>query len=98
MMTDYTDLVKSLRRCSKAARCRGCKYYAQRDEKDCHEILLTEAADVIEKLCAGEDDGFIVETSLYNEEETHENCTVVIWRNSVTGKESVWWWENERKE
>ena len=51
-MTDYTDLVKSLRRCAMAARCRGCKYHAMRGDKDrdCHELLLSEAADAIDKL------------------------------------------------
>lgn len=33
--------------------------------------------------------------SIYDQEEVHENCTVVIWRNSVTGDESVGWWDNE---
>lgn len=36
-----------------------------------------------------------VETNIYNEEEIHENCTVVIWRNSETGEESIGWVENE---
>ena len=35
-----------------------------------------------------------VETNIYNEEEIHENCTVVIWRNSETGDESIGWLEN----
>lgn len=34
------------------------------------------------------------ETNLYDEEEIHENCTVQILRNSVTGEESVGWWIN----
>jgi len=32
--------------------------------------------------------------SIYDEEEIHPNCTVQILRNSVTGEESVGWWEN----
>lgn len=35
------------------------------------------------------------ETNLYDVEEIHENCTVQILRNSLTGEESVGWWENE---
>lgn len=35
------------------------------------------------------------ETNIYDEEEIHENCTVQILRNSLTGEESVGWWENE---
>ena len=36
-----------------------------------------------------------VDLSLYDVEEIHENCTVQVWRNSVTGEVSVGWWENE---
>lgn len=36
-----------------------------------------------------------VEFALYDVEEIHENCTVQIWKNSVTGEESVGWWENK---
>ena len=31
----------------------------------------------------------------YDVEERHENCTVQILKNSVTGAESVGWWDNE---
>ena len=31
----------------------------------------------------------------FDVEEIHENCTVQILRNSVTGAESVGWWKNE---
>lgn len=30
----------------------------------------------------------------YDTEEIHKNCTVQIWKNSITGEESVGWWEN----
>ena len=36
-----------------------------------------------------------VEINVYDEVELHENCAVEILRNSVTGEESVGWWENE---
>lgn len=32
---------------------------------------------------------------IYDQEEIHHNCTVQIWRNSVTGEESIGWWEEE---
>ena len=35
------------------------------------------------------------ETAVYDREEVIEGCTVQIWRNSVTGEESVGWWKNE---
>ena len=37
-----------------------------------------------------------VETNLYNRREVHENCTVEILTNSVTGEISVGWWNNEQ--
>ena len=40
-------------------------------------------------------DDVLVEANVFDQEEVHENCTVVIWRNSVTGDESVGWWDNE---
>lgn len=38
------------------------------------------------------------ETNVYDEVEEHKNCTVQILRNSLTGEESVGWWENEEEE
>lgn len=32
---------------------------------------------------------------LYDEEETIQNCTVQILRNSITGETSVGWWRNK---
>ena len=37
-----------------------------------------------------------VKTSIYDECETHDNCTVEIWKNSTTGETSIGWYENER--
>lgn len=34
--------------------------------------------------------------ALFDEVETHTDCTVQILRNSVTGEVSVGWWENHR--
>lgn len=36
-----------------------------------------------------------VKAALYDVEEIHPNCTVQVWKNSVTGEESVGWWENK---
>lgn len=36
-----------------------------------------------------------VEVSVFDECEVHENCTVEIWKNSVTGEISIGWRENE---
>lgn len=37
------------------------------------------------------------ESNLFDVEEIHDNCTVQILRNSVTGEESVGWWPNRRE-
>ena len=39
-----------------------------------------------------------IELNIFDEEEIHTNCTVVIWRNSVTGEESVGWYEHSENE
>ena len=39
------------------------------------------------------DDMMLDSIGVYNEEEIHENCTVQIWRNTVTGETSVGWWQ-----
>lgn len=36
-----------------------------------------------------------VSMNLYDIVEVHENCTVQILKNSVTGEVSVGWWEND---
>ena len=36
-----------------------------------------------------------IQTNLFDVEEVYPNCTVQIWRNSVTGETSVGWWPNE---
>ena len=40
-----------------------------------------------------EDDMMVDSIGVYNEEEIHENCTVQVWRNTVTGEMSVGWWQ-----
>ena len=36
-----------------------------------------------------------IETNIFDECEVIENCTVEIWRNSITGEESVGWYRNK---
>ena len=31
---------------------------------------------------------------IYDECEVHKNCTVEVWKNSVTGEVSIGWYEN----
>ena len=35
-----------------------------------------------------------VDTNIYDAKEVHENVTVEIWRNTLTGKTSIGWYEN----
>ena len=35
-----------------------------------------------------------VKTGIFDVEEVYPNCTVQIWKNSVTGEKSVGWWKN----
>ena len=39
------------------------------------------------------DEPIKVETNIFDEEEIHHNCTVQVWRNSVTGEVSIGWWK-----
>ena len=39
-----------------------------------------------------------LETNIYDEEEIYTNCTVQIWKNSITGEISIGWWKNEGEE
>jgi hypothetical protein len=39
-----------------------------------------------------------IEVNIYDREEIHENCTVQVLTNSVTGAVSVGWWDNEEEE
>ena len=38
----------------------------------------------------------MIDNNIYDECRTYPNCTVEILRNSVTGKESVGWWRNNK--
>lgn len=37
-----------------------------------------------------------IEVGIFDQEEIHENCTVQVLTNSVTGEVSVGWWEEEK--
>ena len=45
--------------------------------------------------CPFREENRAVSMAIYDEEEIHENCTVQVLRNSVTGEISVGWWEND---
>lgn len=93
-MTDYSELVKRLRAC--AVLITSPELFLE--AADAIEAQQTEIEAVWKELTPRllEEQG--CELNLYDQEEVHEDCTVVIWRNSYTGAESVGWWENERKE
>ena len=44
------------------------------------------------KTIDGEDD---ISSSIYDTVERHDNCTVEVMINSVTGEQSIGWWEND---
>ena len=50
--------------------------------------IILQAADALEHKPSE------IEVNIYNHEEIHENCTVQIWSNTVTGATSIGWWEN----
>lgn len=87
-MDDFTNLINRLR----LAAVVNPRDYA----------FLTEAADVITLLQKDATAPYIVangeimsvEPNIYDQEEIHENCTVQILKNSITGACSVGWWEN----
>ena len=43
----------------------------------------------------GCENGKPIETAIFDVEETYENCTVQVLKNSVTGEVSVGWWQND---
>lgn len=36
-----------------------------------------------------------IETNLYNKVKRYENCTVEILTNTITGEQSIGWWQND---
>ena len=41
--------------------------------------------------------GLEVEYNIFDEEETYDDCTVQILRNTTTGETSIGWWRNDNK-
>ena len=104
-MTDYTEMIKRLRACAEG----DCRHYLRIAGEACVAPLLREAADAIEaqqteieavwkELTPRLLEEQWCELNLYDQEDIHEDCTVIIWRNSVTGEESVGWYENNKEE
>lgn len=78
------EAVKTLKRnCAERKGCEGCPFD---DKKFNHCQLNVNLAYLWE---------IPTETNIYDSEEIHENCTVQILKNSVTGETSIGWWENE---
>jgi hypothetical protein len=59
------------------------------------QALMNEAADALQKLSNEANRIVAIDTTLFDEEEIHPNCTVQIWRNSVTGETSIGWYPNK---
>lgn len=38
-----------------------------------------------------------IQSNIFDKEEIYNNCTVQILSNSVTGEQSIGWWQNEEK-
>ena len=73
----------------------GLQGVAFKDDAQVVELVCHKKYGAQTGLYAVVSDGAVsVSMSIYDEEEIHRNCTVQIWRNSVTGEESVGWWEN----
>lgn len=47
------------------------------------------------KMRKEDEEKVMIQTNIFDEVEVHENCTVQILRNSVTGETSIGWWEND---
>lgn len=61
------------------------------DDKELFDAIIDQQPTVELK----ESETEFVNISIYDIEEIHENCTVQVLKNSVTGDVSVGWWENE---
>lgn len=63
---------------------------AVEDETVCLRQKIEQLQDELDKSKAKQ-----IRTSLYDKEEIHSNCTVHILTNSVTGEQSIGWWDND---
>ena len=73
------------------------KYCKGRTCDECAFLEIDEEGEEVCKLLTDSPCYWVkpAETNIYDQEEIHENCTVQILRNSVTGEESIGWWEND---
>ena len=87
-MNQYESLVDRLRYC--AEEVSGCGLCEFSDQGCGRQELLLAAAEVI--------DGYVNPkgSSAFDLEETVENCTVEIWKNSVTGDYSFGWYRGKK--
>ena len=85
-LNQYEMLVERLNECAVSDKtCEECGY------EGCSRYFLAKAAaEAIDGLIHPESSG------IYDIEEIHENCTVEIWKNSITGEVSIGWYEGER--
>lgn len=83
-MNEHELLLKRLREClENKDGCGVCEY----SDKGCGRTALMSATiEALEAYIHPETSG------LYDIEEVHENCTVEVWKNSVTGEMSVGWY------
>lgn len=81
----YELLVDRLKYCAdESGGCGLCKYS---DEGCGNRKLKMDAVRAIEDFIHPESCG------IYDLEEIHENCTVQVWKNSVTGEVSIGWYQ-----
>ena len=86
-MNKYEEVIERLKYCANAdvPDCERCGYF----QCGCSlTALMMAAAEAIDSFVHPESSG------LYDLEEVHENCTVQIWKNSITGEVSVGWYED----
>lgn len=80
---DYEDIVDRLLTCVVMSDCEQCEY-----KKDgcSYDFLCMEAAKALTGFIRPESSGW------YDLEEIHKNCTVEVWKSSLTGEVSIGWY------
>ena len=53
-------------------------------------------AAMMQTASAEDDKCLLDEINMFDDEEIHENCTVQVLTNSVTGETSIGWWRNDK--
>lgn len=81
-----------------ALKARLCDVYAGKgNPKSFYPVMLIMFCKIIDAQPTASAEYVETECNLFDVEEIHEDCTVQILRNSVTGEESVGWWPNRRE-